>query len=181
MGTSCVGWVPRYSTCWWRRVDMEDSTHDALTRRVSGDHCGRMLWHMEETVHTIHMTLLRGWPWRVPCVRRCADAAGDASAKPLHLMWQAEMAERWKYMVPKLTAAWVVDLSCCLYYEQFWQRCGDYRVKVLREGGETGMPAEVLHVTNQGQSVRQRVKEGMKERPVGLPDTPPPLVRVGVT
>ena len=36
------------------------------------------------------------------------------------------------------------------------------------------MPAQVLHVTNQGQSVRQRVKEGMKERPVGGLDTPPP-------
>ena len=57
----------------------------------------------------------------------------------------------------------------------FWQCCGDCRVKVLREGGETGMPAQVLHVTNQGQSVRRRVKEGMKGRPVGLPDTPPPL------
>ena len=37
------------------------------------------------------------------------------------------------------------------------------------------MTTQVLHVTNQGQSVRQRVKEGMKERPVGLPNTPPPL------
>ena len=42
-------------------------------------------------------------------------------------------------------------------------------------GGGTGMPAQVLHVTNQGQSVRQRVKEGMKGRLVGLPDNPPPL------
>ena len=37
------------------------------------------------------------------------------------------------------------------------------------------MQAQVLHVTNQGQSVRQRVKEAMKGRPVGLPDPPPPL------
>ena len=36
------------------------------------------------------------------------------------------------------------------------------------------MPAQILHVTNQGQSVRQCVKEGMKGRPVGLPDNPPP-------
>ena len=43
------------------------------------------------------------------------------------------------------------------------------------------MPAQVLHVTNQGHSVRQRVKEGMKGRPVGLLDTPPPFVRVGGT
>ena len=49
-------------------------------------------------------------------------------------------------------------------------------------GGGTAMPAQMLHVTNQGQSVRQRVKEGMKGRPVGLPDNPPPpRVRVGVT
>ena len=77
-------------------------------------------------------------------------------------------------MVPKLTVAGVVALSCCLSYEQFWQYCGACGVKVLREGGETGMPAQVLHVTNQGQSVRQRVKEGMKGRPVGLPDNSPP-------
>ena len=177
MGTTGVGWVPRCSAYWWCRVDMEDSTQDALTRRVSGDHCGRMLWHMEETVHTIHRTLLRDSPWRVPCVRRCADAAGDtwkATAPKFQWMRQAEMAECWKYMVPKLTAAGVVDLSCCLPYEQFWQRCGDCRVKVLREGGETSMPAQVLHVTNQWQSVRQRVKEGMEGRPVGLPDPRPP-------
>ena len=48
-------------------------------------------------------------------------------------------------------------------------------MKVLREGGEIGMPAQVLHMTNQGQSVRLRVKEGMKGRPVGLRGTPPPL------
>ena len=84
------------------------------------------------------------------------------------------MPECWKYMVPKLTAAGVVDLSCCPSYKQFWQRCGECEVKVLREVGETGMKAQVLHVTNQGQSVRQRVKEEMKGRPVGLPDTPPP-------
>ena len=41
------------------------------------------------------------------------------------------------------------------------------------------MTAHVLHVTNQWQSVRQCVKEGMKGRNVGLPDTPP-LVLVGV-
>ena len=74
MGTTGVGWAPRCSVCWWRRVDMKDSTQDAWTRRVSGDHCGRVLWHMEEVAHTIHRTLLRGWQWRMPCVRRCADA-----------------------------------------------------------------------------------------------------------
>ena len=36
------------------------------------------------------------------------------------------------------------------------------------------MIAQVLHATNQGQSVGQRVKEGMKGRPASLPDTPPP-------
>ena len=87
----------------------------------------------------------------------------------------AEMPECWKYMVPKLTAAGVVAVSCCLSYEQFWQYCGPCGVKVLREGGETAMPAQILHVTNQGQSVRQRVKEEMKGRPVGLPDNPPPM------
>ena len=47
-------------------------------------------------------------------------------------------------------------------------------MKVLREGGVPGMTAQVLHVTNQGQTVRQCLKEGMKGRPLGLPDTPPP-------
>ena len=39
-------------------------------------------------------------------------------------------------MVAKPTAAGVVDLSCCLSYEQIWQRCGVCKVKVLREGGK---------------------------------------------
>ena len=86
------------------------------------------------------------------------------------------MAECWKYMVPKLTAAGVVALSSCLSYEEFWQSCGACGVKVLvGGGGGTGMPAQVLHVTNEGQSLRQRVKEGMKRRPVGFPDNLPPL------
>ena len=110
-----------------------------------------------------------------PCSGRCKC---KAPAPKFEWMRQAEMAECWKYMVPNLTAAGVADLSCCLSYEQFWQRCGDCRVKVLRQGGETGMPAQVLHLTNQGQSVRQRVKEGMKGRPVGLPDKPPPPLSV---
>ena len=105
------------------------------------------------------------------CSGRCKC---KAPAPKFQWMRQAEMPECWKYMVPKLTAAGVVALSCCLSYEQFWQYCGACGVKVLREGGETSMPAQILHVTNQGQSVRQRVKEGMKGRPVGLPDNPPP-------
>ena len=104
------------------------------------------------------------------CSGRCKC---KAPATKFQWMRHAEMAECWKYMVPKLMAAGVVDLSCCLSYEQFWQRCDDCRVKVLQEGGETGMPAQVLHVTNQGHNVRQRVKEGMKGRPVELRDTPP--------
>ena len=102
MGTTGVGWVPHCSACWWRRVDMEDSTHDALTRRVCGDHRGRMLWHMEETVHTIYWTFLRGWPWRVPCVRRCADAARVASAKPLHQNSNGCGRQRW----PNVGSTW---------------------------------------------------------------------------
>ena len=78
-------------------------------------------------------------------------------------------------MVAKLTAAGVVDLSSWLSYEQFCQQCGECKVKVLREGGETCMTSQVLHVTNQGQSVQKRVKEGMKGRPLGLANNPPPL------
>ena len=113
------------------------------------------------------------------CSRRCKC---KAPAPKFQLMRQVEMAKCWKYMVPKLTATGVVDLSCCLSYEQPWQQCGECRVKVLREGGGTGMPAQVLHGTNRGQSLRRRMKKGMKGRPVGVPDTPPPpLVRVRVT
>ena len=75
-----------------------------------------------------------------PCTKIPMDAAGRD-------------AECWKHMVRKLTAAGVVALSCCLSYEQFWQYCGACGVKVVWEGGETAMPAQILHVTNQGQSV----------------------------
>ena len=61
---------------------------------------------------------------------------------------QYEMAEGWKHMVAKLMAAGAVDLTCCLSYEQSWQRCGKCDAKVLRDGGETSMAAQVLHVTN---------------------------------
>ena len=45
-------------------------------------------------------------------------------------------------------------------------------MKVLRDGGKMGMKTQVLHVTNQVQSVRYCVKDGMKGRPVGLPEPP---------
>ena len=71
-------------------------------------------------------------------------------------------------MVAKLTAAGVVDLTCCLSNEQSWQRCGTRDLKVLREGGGgTGITKQVQHVKNQRQSVQKRVKEGMKDRTVG--------------
>ena len=109
-------------------------------------------------------------------VCRCSGRCNrKAPAPKLQWMRQAELAECWKYMVSKLTAAGVVYLSCCLSYEQFWRRCGDRRVKVLREGRDTGMRAQVLHVTNQGQSVGQHVKEGVKGRKGGVPHTPHPL------
>ena len=66
------------------------------------------------------------------CSGRCKC---KALAPKFQWMRQAEMAECWKHMVPNLMAAGAVDLSCCLSYEQFWQRCGDCGVKVLREGG----------------------------------------------
>ena len=66
------------------------------------------------------------------CSGRCK---GKAPAPKFQWMRQAEMPECWKYMVPKLTAAGVVALSCCLSYEQFWRYCGACGVKVLREGG----------------------------------------------
>ena len=111
------------------------------------------------------------------CVIVC-ECSGHCKCKvptpEFQWMQQAEMPECLKYMVAKLTAAGFVDLSCCLFYEHLRQRCGECEVKVLREGGGTGMTTQILHVTNQGQSVRQRVKEGMEGRLVGLPDTPPP-------
>ena len=36
------------------------------------------------------------------------------------------------------------------------------------------MPAQVLHVTNQGQSVRVRMREGMRGRSLGRPSNAPP-------
>ena len=41
-------------------------------------------------------------------------------------------------------------------------------------GGGAGIAAQLLHVTNQGQSVQKRIKEGMKGRSVGLVCEPPP-------
>ena len=190
MGTTGVGWVPGCSAYWWLRVDMdmdmdggqhagcldEEGVWEPLWQDVVA-HGGEGAYNPQDNAERL---ALEGAMCETvcPCSGRCKCKAPSPK-----FQWtrQAKMAECWKYMVPKLTAAGVVDLSCCLSYEHVWQHCGDCRVKVLREGGETGMPAQVLHVTNQGQSVRQRMKEGMKERPVGVPHTPPPLVRVGVT
>ena len=146
--TTGVGWVPRCNASLWRLVDMEGSAHNALMKGVSGDIvvgcCGTR--GKREAVRTIRRTLLKGAMCETVC--RCSGRCKcKAPAPKFQWMRQAEMAEYWKYMVPKLTAAGVVDLSCCLSYEQFWQRCGECRVKVLREGGgdrhdSTGTPCD---------------------------------------
>ena len=41
------------------------------------------------------------------------------------------------------------------------------------------MAAQVLHVTNQGQSVQVRMRGGMSGRSLGRPSNPPPHVAVG--
>ena len=102
---------------------------------------------------------------RCQCVRR---------APKFEWMQKSEMAESWKHMVPKLVRAGVRSLSDCLSHEQWWQRCPVCDVKVHQAGGELGMPAQVLHVTNQGQSVRVRMREGMRGRSLGCPSNAPP-------
>ena len=49
------------------------------------------------------------------CTRHC-------KCKPRAFKWeqQIEMAECWKHMEAKLTAARVVDLTRCLSYEHLW-------------------------------------------------------------
>ena len=69
-------------------------------------------------------------------VCRCSGHCKCKAPTPkFHWKQQAEMPECWKYVVAKLTAARVVDLSLCVSYEQLWQRCGECNVMVIREGG----------------------------------------------
>ena len=89
-------------------------------------------------------------------------------------MQQFEMPECWKHMVPKLVGAGVRPLSDCLSHEQWWQRCPVCDKKVLQAGGELAMAAQVLHVTNQGQSVRMRIREGRRGRLLGRTSNAPP-------
>ena len=110
-----------------------------------------------------------GW---CQCVRR---------APKFEWMQQSEMAECWKHMVPKLVRAGVRSLSDYLSHEQWWQRCLACDKKIHQAGGELGMAAQVLHVTNEGQSVRVRIREGMRGRSLGRPSNapPPPHVPLG--
>ena len=112
--------------------------------------------------------------WR--CTGHCKC---QAPAPKFQWKQQYEMPERWKHMVAKLTAAGVVDLTCGLSHEQSWQRCANCNVKVLREGGQTGMTTQVLHVTNQGQRVQNCVMEGMRGRTVGVARGPALCARWG--
>ena len=100
-----------------------------------------------------------------PCTKIPMDAAGgDARVLEVHGAQAHGRSGGCSVMLSVVRA--VLAILWCLWGEG------------LREGGEIAMPAQILHVTNQGQSVRQRVKEGMKGRPVGLPDNPPPPVSV---
>ena len=70
--------------------------------RLSTTECTYLPTYLEETVHTIHRTLLTGWPCKMPCVRRCGDAADDASAKPLHQNSNGCGRHRW----PNVGSTW---------------------------------------------------------------------------
>ena len=87
---------------------------------------------------------------------------------------QSEIAECWKRMVPKLVGAGVRSLSDTLSHEQWWQPCLVCDKQVLQAGGQLAMAAQVLHVTNQGQSVRIRIREGMRGRSLRRPSSAPP-------
>ena len=74
--------------------------------------------------------------------------------------------------------SWLVpvfgSLSDCLCHEQCWQWCPVCDRKVLQDGGDLAMGAQVLHVFSQGQSVRVRTREGMRGRSLGRPSNTPP-------
>ena len=139
---------PSYKWCWlvqhcnacmWRLVDMEHNTHNALMMGLYGGHCGTMLWHMWEAGRTICRPLLKRLAKEGGmCVQVCRCSRNCKCKAPtpkFEWMQQAVMPKYWKYMVAMLTAAGVVDLLCCLSYEQIWQRCGECNMKALREGG----------------------------------------------
>ena len=150
----CPDDVAVWATCWGEIVA-------GMTGSVYRPHAvARLL--TDEGQPTVTLCQCSG---RCQCVRR---------APKFEWMQQSEMAECWKHMVPKLVRAGVRSLSDCLSHEQWWQRCPVCDVKVHQAGGELGMPAQVLHVTNQGQSVRVRMREGMRGRSLGRPSNAPP-------
>ena len=81
------------------------------------------------------------------------------------------MAKCWMHMVGKRTAAWVVDLACCVHMSSRGNGVHSVMPRLYGTGGAT---PHVLDVTNQGQCVPKRVKEGMKGRSFGLASNPPP-------
>ena len=94
-------------------------------------------------------------------VRRCnGHCKCKAPTLKFQCKQQAEMPECWKYMVAKLTGARVVDLSCCLSYEQLWQRCGECNVRVLREGGGDGHDITGTACDESGAKCAKRCRRG---------------------
>ena len=87
---------------------------------------------------------------------------------------QSELVECWKHLVPKLVGAGIRSLSDCLSHWQWWQRCPVCDKKVLHGRGQMAMAAQVLHVTNQGQSVHKRIRDGIKGHSLGRPSNAPP-------
>ena len=115
-----------------------------------------------------------GQPTVTPC--HCSGRCQCVRKAPnFEWMQQSEMAQCWKHMVPKLVGAGVCSLSNCLSHEQWWQRCPVCDKKVLQAGREMAMAAQVLRVTNQGQRLRMRIREGMRGRLLDRPTNAPPM------
>ena len=143
-----------------------------------GLHFGVTWWQVRQVLCTIHMPRHVTSPRRGSQLLLCASVVVGVHVLGRLPNFRVNSSPRslnvGSTWYRTLVGAGVRSLSDCLSHAQWWQRCLVCDKKVLQAAGELAMAAQVLHVTNYRQSVRLRIREGMRGRSLGRPSSAPP-------
>ena len=169
-----AGLVQHCSASCWPVADMVLSMTSAQMMWRCGLHFGVTWWQVRPVVCTIRKPLRATWPRRGSQLLLYASRVVGVNTPRRLPSSGGSNSRRWLSVGSTWYRSWFVLVLVLCLAEQWWQRCPVCDNKVLQAGGEMAMAGQVLHVTNQGQSVRMRIREGMRGRSLGRPSNAPP-------
>ena len=138
-----------------------------------GLHFGVTSWQVRQVLCAVQMPLHASWRMRGSQLLLCASVVVGVNVSGGLPNLSGCSSPRWLSVGSTLYRSWFVLVSVLSLTPCLMSNGGSGAQYVTRKssklGGELGMAAQVLHVTDQGQSVRVRMREGMRSRSLGRP------------